>query len=157
MQIPVPLSLLGGLGTIERQVSLMLNLISSPRPVLAALSGCKQTPCWIPSPPLCLLFLSFALSELLAHNHPPASQLLQKGMKHGEMLYIHPRNTSAFSQVCVASGVTVWMRIWSEESCHIQLCITQVRKSPESFTGQFAFPFYKRSLVCTERMAEQHW
>lgn len=44
MQIPVPLSLLGGLDTSERQVSLMLNLISSLRPVLAALSGCKRTP-----------------------------------------------------------------------------------------------------------------
>lgn len=44
MQIPVPLSLLGGLDTIERQVSLMLNLISSLRPVLAALSGSEFSP-----------------------------------------------------------------------------------------------------------------
>lgn len=40
-QIPVPLSLLGGLDTIERQPSLMLNLISALRPALAAFSGCK--------------------------------------------------------------------------------------------------------------------
>jgi len=44
VQIPVPLCLLGGLDTIERQTSLMLNLISALRPVLAALSGCKHTP-----------------------------------------------------------------------------------------------------------------
>lgn len=71
VHISVPLSLLGGLDTTERQTSLMLNLISALRPVLAAFSGCEQTPWWIPSSPsLSLFFLSVALSETLTQNHP---------------------------------------------------------------------------------------
>lgn len=124
------------LDTTERQTSLTLNLISALRPVLAAFSGCEQTPRWIPSSPS-LLCSSFALSETLTQNHSLLHNSCRKE-KNREMFYIYlQKYVSLIRDVWCFRFSCVDTSDYTEEFYQILLCIRSEEVQSPSLTNLF--------------------